>query len=132
MQSLKKTLMWNKDRRRTENTLRLDILEAKGLTDKKKKYYVEILVDDKLYARTASKKLADLSCCFWGEQVCSLRLPFFGRKIIGQVFVLELWSYYSYNITFHNGKMDLMALLFKPKKLFVLFFKWYFLTSFSF
>jgi hypothetical protein len=30
MQSLKKTLMWNKDRRRTENALRLDILEAKG------------------------------------------------------------------------------------------------------
>jgi hypothetical protein len=27
------------------------------------------LVDDKLYARTASKKLGDLTCCFWGEQV---------------------------------------------------------------
>jgi hypothetical protein len=49
--------MWNKDRRRTENTLRLDILEAKGLSDKKKKYYVELLVDDKLYARTSCKKL---------------------------------------------------------------------------
>ena len=75
MQSLKKTLMWNKDRRRTENTLRLDILEAKGLTDKKKKYYVEILVDDKLYARTSSKKLGDLTCCFWGEQFEFKDLP---------------------------------------------------------
>ena len=75
MQSLKKTLMWNKDRRRMENTLRLDILEAKGLTDKKKKYYVEILVDDKLYARTASKKLGDLTCCFWGEQFEFKDLP---------------------------------------------------------
>ena len=45
--SLKKTLMMNEDRRRTDNSLRLDVLEVKGLPEKKK-YYAEILVDDKL------------------------------------------------------------------------------------
>ena len=64
--SLKKTLMMNEDRRRTDNSLRLDVLEVKGLPEKKK-YYAEILVDDKLYARTSAKKLTS-QCCFWGEQ----------------------------------------------------------------
>ena len=56
----------NEDRRRTDNSLRLDVLEVKGLPEKKK-YYAEILVDDKLYARTSAKKLTS-QCCFWGEQ----------------------------------------------------------------
>ena len=38
------------ERRRTDNCLKLSVLEVKGLRDKKR-YYVEILVDDKLYAR---------------------------------------------------------------------------------
>ena len=79
--SLKKTLMMNEDRRRTDNSLRIDVLEVKGLTEKKK-YYAEILVDDKLYARTAAKKLASSdACCFWGEQFEFKDLPQNADKI---------------------------------------------------
>ena len=76
--SLKKTLMMNEDRRRTDNSLRLDVLEVKGLPDKKK-YYAEILVDDKLYARTSAKKMSQ--CCFWGEQFEFKDLPQNAEKI---------------------------------------------------
>lgn len=71
--SLKKTLMLTEDRRRTDNTLKLGVLEVKGLSEKKK-YYVEILVDDKLYARTSSKKMAG-NMCFWGEHFEFKDLP---------------------------------------------------------
>lgn len=77
--SLKKTLMLNEDRRRTDNSLKLDVLEVKGLSDKKK-YYVEVLVDDKLYARTSSKKMTDM-CCFWGEQFSFADLPHNTEKL---------------------------------------------------
>ena len=73
IQSLKKTLMLTEDRRRTDNCLKLGVLEVKGLSDKKK-YYVEILVDDKLYARTSSKKLLT-GMCFWGEHFEFKDLP---------------------------------------------------------
>jgi RAS protein activator-like 2 len=79
--SLKKTLMMNEDRRRTDNSLKIDVLEVKGLSEKKK-YYAEILVDDKLYARTSAKKLAASdSCCFWGEQFEFKDLPQNADKI---------------------------------------------------
>ena len=79
--SLKKTLMMNEDRRRTDNSLRIDVLEVKGLSEKKK-YYAEILVDDKLYARTSAKKLTSSdSCCFWGEQFEFKDLPQNADKI---------------------------------------------------
>ena len=71
--------MLNEDRRRTDNSLKLDILEIKGLSDKKK-YYVEILVDDKLYARTASKKIND-SCAMWCESFNFADLPFNTDKV---------------------------------------------------
>eukprot|EP00093_Oithona_nana_P014319 14319.XXX_1187698_1183622_1 [CDS] Oithona nana genome sequencing. len=77
--SLKKTLMLNEDRRRTDNSLKLDIMEIKGLSDKKK-YYVEILIDDKLYARTSSKKIND-SSCMWCENFSFLDLPIKTEKI---------------------------------------------------
>ena len=54
------------ERRRTDCTLKLGVLEAKGLREKKR-YYVEVMVDDRLYARTAVKRMAD-GMCFWGEQ----------------------------------------------------------------
>jgi hypothetical protein len=78
--SLKKTLMLNEDRRRTDNSLKLDVLEIKGLSDKKK-YYVEILIDDKLYARTSSKKITNDSCCMWCESFSFADLPFNTEKI---------------------------------------------------
>jgi len=77
--SLKKTLMLNEDRRRTDNSLKLDVLEIKGLGDKKK-YYVEIMIDDKLYARTSSKKITD-ACCMWCESFSFSDLPQCTEKI---------------------------------------------------
>ena len=77
--SLKKTLMLNEDRRRTDNSLKLDIMEIKGLSDKKK-YYVEILIDDKLYARTSSKKINE-SSCMWCENFSFADLPANTEKI---------------------------------------------------
>lgn len=72
IQSLKKTLTLTEDRRRTDNCLKLGVFEVKGLRDKKK-YYVEIFIDDKLYARTSSKKMAGM--CFWGEHFTFRDLP---------------------------------------------------------
>ena len=71
--------MLNEDRRRTDNSLKLDVLEIKGLGDKKK-YYVEILIDDKLYARTSSKKITD-ACCMWCESFTFADLPQTTEKI---------------------------------------------------
>ncbi len=71
--SLKKTLMLTEDRRRTDNSLRLAVVEVKGLRDKKK-YYCEVHVDQQLYARTASKKMSG-GMCFWGEQFDFSDLP---------------------------------------------------------
>ena len=50
-----------------------------GLGDKKK-YYVEILIDDKLYARTSSKKITD-ACCMWCESFSFADLPQTTEKI---------------------------------------------------
>ena len=70
--SLRKTLMPPDDRRRTENSLKIWVYEVKGLPDKKK-YFAEIHVDDKIYARTSSKKM--LGMCFWGEYFTFTELP---------------------------------------------------------
>ncbi|KAL3177202.1 hypothetical protein MRX96_009893 [Rhipicephalus microplus] len=49
--------------RRTENSLRLWVLEAKGLAPKKR-YFCELRLDGTLYARTSAKLKSQL--CFWG------------------------------------------------------------------
>jgi len=81
--SLRKTLMPPEDRRRTENSLKIWIFEVKGLSDKKK-YFCEIHVDDKIYARTSSKKM--LGMCFWGEYFTFSELPKKAEKITILIF----------------------------------------------
>jgi len=81
--SLRKTLMPPEDRRRTENSLKIWIFEVKGLSDKKK-YFCEIHVDDKIYARTSSKKM--LGMCFWGEYFAFSELPKKAEKITILIF----------------------------------------------
>ncbi|XP_044729719.1 ras GTPase-activating protein raskol [Chrysoperla carnea] len=58
--------------RRTDNSLKIWILEAKGIINKKR-YFCEIYLDDTLYARTSIKYKNDL--CFWGEQFDFYTLP---------------------------------------------------------
>ena len=54
MISLRRTLSpATEDRRRIENSLKMCVFEVKGLPDKKK-YFCEIHVDDKIYARYAN------------------------------------------------------------------------------
>ena len=50
----------------------------KGLSDTKK-YFCEIHVDDKIYARTSSKKMK--TTCFWGEYFGFLSLPKKAEKV---------------------------------------------------
>jgi len=76
--SLRKTLFPSEDRRRTENSLKIWIFEVKGLSDRKK-YFCEIHLDDKIYARTSSKKMAGM--CFWGEYFSFSDLPKSVEKI---------------------------------------------------
>ena len=89
--SLRRTLSpATEDRRRMENSLKMCVFEVKGLPDKKK-YFCEIHVDDKIYARyapswtwiseqsfliifrTSSKKMQGM--CFWGEHFTFTELP---------------------------------------------------------
>ncbi|CAL4064864.1 unnamed protein product [Meganyctiphanes norvegica] len=71
--SLRKAVNPNYEQtRRTENMLKIFILEAKGVSTKKR-YYCELLLDGSLYARTSSKDKKDM--CFWGEQFEFESLP---------------------------------------------------------
>ncbi len=47
--------------------------QVKGLRDKRR-YYAEVFIDEKLYARTASKKMST-AMCFWGEHFEFRGLP---------------------------------------------------------
>ena len=62
-----------------QEKLRKKLFNIPGLGDKKK-YYVEILIDDKLYARTSSKKITD-ACCMWCESFSFADLPTTTEKI---------------------------------------------------
>ncbi|VBB33326.1 unnamed protein product [Acanthocheilonema viteae] len=57
---------------RTENSLEVWILEAKGIPVKRK-YYCEICLDKTLYARTSAKPRGDI--CFWGEHFYFSPIP---------------------------------------------------------
>lgn len=50
--------------RRLDNSLKIWVLEAKGIP-MKKKYFCELCLDRSLYARTSSKQKSNM--CFWGE-----------------------------------------------------------------
>lgn len=58
--------------RRTDNSLQIWLLEAKGVPAKKR-YFCEVCLDSTLYARTTAKLKADL--CFWGEHFDFHHLP---------------------------------------------------------
>lgn len=58
--------------RRTDNSLQLWVLEAKGVAVKKR-YFCELCLDKTLYARTSAKLKAEL--CFWGEHFAFHQLP---------------------------------------------------------
>ena len=71
--SLRRTISPDADHlRRTENSLKMWILEVKNVPVKKR-YFVELYLDKKLYARTSSKPKGDI--CFWGEQFEFEHLP---------------------------------------------------------
>ncbi|KFM64369.1 putative Ras GTPase-activating protein, partial [Stegodyphus mimosarum] len=75
--SLRRTIQPNQDNvRRKENSLRIWILEAKGMSAKKSKYYCELCLDKTLYARTSSKQKGEM--CFWGEHFEFNSLPSVG------------------------------------------------------
>ncbi|KRY17531.1 Ras GTPase-activating protein gap-2 [Trichinella patagoniensis] len=64
--SLNHAMQPNRDQmRRKEKSLQVWILEAKGVTAKRR-YFCELALDSQLYSRTSSKLNQDI--CFWGEQ----------------------------------------------------------------
>ncbi|XP_046419064.1 ras GTPase-activating protein raskol isoform X4 [Neodiprion fabricii] len=59
-------------KRRTDNSLQIWLLEVKGIPSKKR-YFCEVSLDAGLYARTTSKLKGEL--CFWGAYFDLPRLP---------------------------------------------------------
>ncbi|CAL4149516.1 unnamed protein product [Meganyctiphanes norvegica] len=57
---------------RTENSLKIFVLEAKHISNKRK-YFCEVLLDGVVYAQTSSKSKGEI--CFWGESFNFESLP---------------------------------------------------------
>ncbi|ESO98887.1 hypothetical protein LOTGIDRAFT_114108, partial [Lottia gigantea] len=73
LDSLRKTAKPNQEHcRRTDNSLKLWVVEAKNVTPKKR-YFCEIYLDKTLYARTSIKMKSDM--LFWGEHFEFNNLP---------------------------------------------------------
>ncbi|XP_012270606.1 probable Ras GTPase-activating protein isoform X3 [Orussus abietinus] len=73
LHSLRKSVQPDAEQtRRTDNSLQIWLLEAKGVPAKKR-YFCEVCLDNTLYARTTAKLKADL--CFWGEHFDFHHLP---------------------------------------------------------
>ncbi|XP_076281176.1 ras GTPase-activating protein raskol isoform X2 [Lasioglossum baleicum] len=73
LHSLRKSVQPDAEQtRRTDNSLQIWLLEAKGVAAKKR-YFCEVCLDSTLYARTTAKLKADL--CFWGEHFDFHHLP---------------------------------------------------------
>ncbi|XP_054273191.1 ras GTPase-activating protein raskol isoform X2 [Macrosteles quadrilineatus] len=71
--SLRKSVQPDQDQiRRTDNSLKIWVLEAKGVANKKR-YFCEVCLDKTLYARTSCKQKGEL--CFWGEHFEFHNLP---------------------------------------------------------
>lgn len=60
--------------KRTLYTMKMSILEAKGLASKKR-FYCEIYLDQTQYGKTSSKTKSQEMGLFWGEQFDFARLP---------------------------------------------------------
>ncbi|KAJ8891769.1 hypothetical protein PR048_004322 [Dryococelus australis] len=71
--SLRKSVQPDQEHvRRTDNSLKIWIVEAKGIQNKKR-YFCELCLDKTLYARTSSKQKGEM--CFWGEHFDFHNLP---------------------------------------------------------
>lgn len=80
MDNLRKSMNPRRDlQRRTENSLLIWVLEAKGLPAKRK-YYCEMTLDKTLYGRTSGKARTDN--IFWGENFEFMMLPKIGEICI--------------------------------------------------
>lgn len=73
VQRLKETIhRQSHNQRRTENSLIIWIMEAKGLPVKKR-YFCEVCLDEAIYDRSSSKPMIDT--CFWGEHFEFSKVP---------------------------------------------------------
>ncbi|XP_076315428.1 ras GTPase-activating protein raskol-like [Tachypleus tridentatus] len=73
VQRLKETIhRQSHNQRRTENSLIIWIMEAKGLPVKKR-YFCEVCLDEAIYDRSSSKPMVDT--CFWGEHFEFSKVP---------------------------------------------------------
>ncbi|KAK6637118.1 hypothetical protein RUM43_010792 [Polyplax serrata] len=71
--SLRKSVQPDQEHtRRTDNSLKISIVEVKGVANKKK-YFCELCLDKVLYARTSAKQKGEM--CFWAENFDFYQLP---------------------------------------------------------